>query len=65
MIIIPILKYLLIGTALMFLIDIANDFLASTKQKIENKERIFFTILWPIMIVVIIFISIKEANKNK
>ena len=65
MIIIPILKYLLIGISLMFLIDIANDFLTSTKQKIENKERILFVILWPIMIVVIIFISIKEANKNK
>ncbi|NBU48290.1 MAG: hypothetical protein EBS34_12810 [Flavobacteriales bacterium] len=65
MIIIPILKYLLIGTALMFLIDIANDFLASTKQEIENKERIFFTILWPIMIAVITFIAIKEATKNK
>ena len=62
---IPMLKYLLIGISLMFLIDIANDFLASTKQKIENKERILFVILWPIMIVVIIFISIKEANKNK
>ena len=61
----PILKYLLIGTALMFLIDIANDFLASTKQEIENKERIFFTILWPIMIAVITFIAIKEATKNK
>ena len=65
MIIISMLKYLLIGTALMFLIDIANDFLASTKQKIENKERILFVILWPIMIVVIIFIAIKEATKNK
>ena len=62
---IPMLKYLLIGISLMFLIDIANDFLASTKQKIENKERILFVILWPIMIVVIIFIAIKEANKNK
>gem|GEM_PF-6705285 len=49
----------------MFLIDIANDFLASTKQEIENKERIFFTILWPIMIAVITFIAIKEATKNK
>jgi len=65
MIAIPMLKYLLIGIALMFLIDIANDFLASTKQKIENKERILFIILWPIMIVVIIFIAIKEAIKNK
>jgi len=65
MIAIPMLKYLLIGIALMFLIDIANDFLASTKQKIENKERIFFIILWPIMIVVIIFTAIKEATKNK
>jgi hypothetical protein len=62
---IPMLKYLLIGISLMFLIDIANDFLASTKQKIENKERILFVILWPIMVVVIIFIVIKEANKNK
>ena len=62
---IPMLKYLLIGISLMFLIDIANDFLASTKQKIENKERILFVILWPIMIVVIIFTAIKEANKNK
>ena len=62
---IPMLKYLLIGISLMFLIDIANDFLASTKQKIENKERILFVILWPIMIVVIIFIAIKEATKNK
>jgi hypothetical protein len=65
MIAIPILKYLLIGTVLMFLIDAANDFIASTKQKIENKERILFVILWPIMIVVIIFIAIKEATKNK
>ena len=65
MIAIPMLKYLLIGIALMFLIDIANDFLASTKQKIENKERILFIILWPIMIVVIIFTAIKEATKNK
>jgi len=65
MIAIPTLKYLLIGTALMFLIDIINDFLSSTKQKIENKERILFVILWPIMIVVIIFTAIKEATKNK
>ena len=65
MIAMPMLKYLLIGIALMFLIDIANDFLASTKQKIENKERILFIILWPIMIVVIIFTAIKEATKNK
>lgn len=65
MIIIPILKYLLIGTALMFLIDIANDFLATRKQEINNRERTGFIVLWPIMIVVIIFIAIKEANKNK
>ena len=63
--IVSIFKYLLIGTALMFLIDIANDFLASTKQEIKNKERIPFIILWPIMIVVIIFTAIKEATKNK
>ena len=65
MIAIPILKYLLIGISLMFLIDIVNDFLASTKQKIENKERILFVILWPIMIAVITFTAIKEATKNK
>jgi len=63
--IVSIFKYLLIGTALMFLIDIANDFLTSTKQEIKNKERIPFIILWPIMIVVIIFTAIKEATKNK
>jgi len=60
-----IIKYLLIGTAIMFLIDTANSFLSVTKQEIKNKERISFIILWPIMIVVIIFMAIKEATKNK
>ncbi len=60
-----IINYLLIGTITMFLIDIANLFVAAIPQEINNKERISFIILWPIMVVVIIFIAIKEANKNK
>jgi hypothetical protein len=49
----------------MFLIDISNDFLTIRQQKINNKERISFIILWPIMVVVITFIAIKQAIKNK
>jgi hypothetical protein len=60
-----IINYLLIGTVLMFLIDISNDFLTIRQQKINNKERISFIILWPIMVVVITFIAIKQAIKNK
>ena len=60
-----IINYLLIGTITMFLIDIANIFVAAVQQEINNKERISFIILWPIMVVIIIFIAIKEANKNK
>jgi hypothetical protein len=63
--IMSIINYLLIGTVLMLLIDISNDFLTARQQKINNKERISFIILWPIMIVVITFIIIKEATKNK
>jgi hypothetical protein len=63
--IMSIINYLLIGTVLMLLIDISNDFLTVRQQKINNKERISFIILWPIMIVVITFIIIKEATKNK
>ena len=60
-----IINYLLIGTITMLLIDIANIFVAAVQQEINNRERISFIILWPIMVVVIIFIAIKEANKNK
>jgi len=60
-----IINYLLTGTITMFLIDIANLFITSTPQEINNRERISFIILWPIMVVIIIFIAIKEANKNK
>ena len=60
-----IINYLLIGTITMSLIDIANIFVAAVQQEINNRERISFIILWPIMVVVIIFIAIKEANKNK
>jgi hypothetical protein len=63
--IMSIINYLLIGTVLMFLIDISNDFLTIRQQKINNKERISFIILWPIMVVVITFIAIKQAIKNK
>ena len=60
-----IINYLLTGAITMFLIDIANIFVAAVQQEINNRERISFIILWPIMVVVIIFIAIKEANKNK
>lgn len=60
-----IINYLLIGTITMFLIDIANLFVAAIPQEINNRERTGFIVLWPIMIVVIIFTAIKEANKNK
>jgi hypothetical protein len=61
-----IISYLLTGITIMCLIDIGNGYyVTETPKEINNKIRIGFIILWPIVAIIIIFITIKELTKNK
>ena len=58
-----IISYLLTGIMIMCLIDIGNSFLVTeTPREINNKIRIGFIILWPIVVIIIIFTTIKELS---
>jgi hypothetical protein len=62
-----IISYLLIGIIIMCLIDIGNqvDVTNNPQHEINNKIRIGFIILWPIVVIIIMFITIKKLSKNK
>ena len=58
-----IISYLLTGIMIMCLIDIGNSFpVTETPREINNKIRIGFIILWPIVVIIIIFTTIKELS---